>query len=94
MYFNVLKNKIFEQSEVYVKVKHGEVASVSWKEFQDSEWGTRDANYLNRNRLAHYLLFAKIDDEDTIEFLFKEELKDRQTNSFQGIGKTLMVLTI
>ena len=44
-------------------------------------------------RLAYYLLYAQIDDEDTIVYLFQEELKDRKSNSFQGIGNTLNVLT-
>ena len=41
MYFDVLKNKIFEQAEVYDKVKNGERSSVVWKAFHDAEWGTR-----------------------------------------------------
>lgn len=44
-------------------------------------------------RLAYYLLYANIDDEDIIVYLFQEELKDRKTNSFQGIGNTLNALT-
>lgn len=75
MYYDVLKNKIFEQSEVYDKVKNGDRSSVVWKEFHDVKWGTRDSNYLNRNRLAHFILYAKIDDEETIKFLFEEELQ-------------------
>ncbi len=43
--------------------------------------------------LAYYLLYAQIDDEDTIVYLFQDELKDRKSNSFQGIGNTLNVLT-
>lgn len=93
MYFDVLKNKIFEQAEVYDKVKNGERASVVWKAFHDTEWGTRDCNYLNRNRLAHYILYAQIDDEEMIKFLFTEELQDRKNNSFQGIGESLRILT-
>lgn len=38
--------------------------------------GTRDSKYLNRNRLAHYILYTQIDDEDTIQFLFEEGLQD------------------
>ena len=84
MYFDVLKNKIFEQAEVYDKVKNGERSSVVWKAFHDAEWGTRDCNYLSRNRLAHYILHARIDDDEMIKFLFTEELQDRKNNSFQG----------
>lgn len=44
-------------------------------------------------RLAYYLLYAHIDDENTVVYLFQEELKDRKSNSFQGIGNTLNILT-
>ena len=93
MYLDILKNKIFEQAEVYDKVKNGERSSVVWKAFHDTEWGIRDFNYLNRNRLAHYISYARIDDEETIKFLFVEELQDRKNNSFQGIGESLRILT-
>ncbi len=42
---------------------------------------TSDANYVNRMRMAYYLLYAKIDDENMIAYLFQEELKDRESNS-------------
>lgn len=93
MYLNLIKNKLFEQSEVYNRVKRGDCSSVQYKKLYDAKWGTRDENYTNRNRLAHYLLYAHIDDKQMILFLFEEELKDRQTNSFQGIGESLNVLT-
>ena len=31
-------------------------------------------------------LYNRIDDERTVVYLFQEELKDRETNSFQGLG--------
>lgn len=93
MYLNLIKDKLFEQSEVYNRVKRGDISSVQYKKFYDAKWGTSDENYTNRNRLAHYLLYAHIDDEQMILFLFEEELKDRQTNSFQGIGDSLNILT-
>ena len=89
----LVKDKLFEQSEVYRALKSGESASVQYSGYKDEKWGTRDSNYLNRMRLAYYLLYAQIDDEDTIVYLFQEELKDRKSNSFQGIGNTLNVLT-
>ena len=93
MYTELIKDKLFEQSEVYRALKSGETASVQYSGYKDEKWGTRDANYLNRMRLAYYLLYARIDDEDAIVYLFQEELKDRKSNSFQGIGDTLNVLT-
>ena len=93
MYTELIKDKLFEQSEVYRALKSGETASVQYSGYKDEKWGTRDANYLNRMRLAYYLLYGRIDDEDAIVYLFQEELKDRTSNSFQGIGNTLNVLT-
>ena len=93
MYTELIKDKLFEQSEVYRALKSGVTVSVQYCRYKDEEWGTRDANYLNRMRLAYYLLYARIDDEDATVYLFQEELKDRTSNSFQGIGNTLNVLT-
>ena len=93
MYTVLVKDKIFEQSEVYRALKSGVTASVQYCGYKDEKWGTKDANYLNRMRLAYYLLYAQIDDEDAIVYLFQEELKDRKSNSFQEIGNTLNVLT-
>ncbi|MCH5270328.1 MAG: hypothetical protein J1E83_06215 [Lachnospiraceae bacterium] len=93
MYTELIKEKLFEQSETYRVLKSGDTSFVQYNGYRDERWGTRDANYLNRMRLAYYLLYANIDDEDIIVYLFQEELKDRKTNSFQGIGNTLNVLT-
>lgn len=90
---NKLKEKIREQQKVYEALKAGDAGSVSYKEFQNGEWGTDDANYTNRLRLSYYLLYEKIDDEATVEYLFRQELKDRENNSFQGIGSALRILT-
>lgn len=93
MHVELIKKKLFEQSDVYQALKNGDASLVQYREYKDKQWGTQDANYKNRMRLAYYLLYANIDDESTVEYLFKEELKDRKTNSFQGIGSTLNVLT-
>ncbi len=89
----LVKEKLFEQSKVYQALKSGEYSQVQYVEHYDKVWGRRDRNYLNRMRLAYYLLYAHIDDENTVVYLFQEELKDRKSNSFQGIGYTLNVLT-
>ena len=47
---------------------------------------------ISTRRLAYYLLYH-IEDEEAIAFLFGEELKDRERNSFQEIGSTLEILT-
>ncbi len=88
-----LKSKIEEQQAVYQALKAGNVDTVCYKEFHNGEWGTDDENYTNRLRLSYYLLYCHIEDEETVAFLFEEELKDRERNSFQGIGSTLQILT-
>lgn len=93
MHTELIKAKLFEQSETYQALKSGDTSFIQYSGYYDERWGTRDANYLNRMRLAYYLLYANIDDEDLIVYLFQEELKDRKSNSFQGIGNTLNVLT-
>lgn len=90
---NRLKEKLEEQREVYASLREGNTSAVCYKEFQNGKWGTDDANYTNRLRLAYYLLYWNIEDEETILYLFQEELKDRERNSFQGIGTTLEILT-
>ena len=84
---------MFEQSKTYQALKNGEYSQVQYVEQYDKVWGKSDINYLNRMRLAYYLLYAHIDDENVVVYLFQEELKDRKSNSFQGIGNTLNVLT-
>ncbi len=93
MSINRLKEKLNEQENVYVSLKRGDTSLVCYKEFQNGTWGTDDANYTNRLRLAYYLLYSKKDDEAVISYLFQEELKDRERNSFQGIGTALQILT-
>ena len=88
-----LKAKIEEQKAVYEALKAGNDSTVCYKEFHDGEWGTADENYTNRLRLAYYLLYCHIEDEGTVALLFREELRDRERNSFQGIGSTLQILT-
>ena len=38
-------------------------------------------------------MYCHIEDEEAITYLFQDELKDREQNSFQGIGSTLQILT-
>ena len=82
-----LKSKLEEQQSVYQALKAGNDNTVRYKEFHNGEWGTDDENYIDRLRLAYYFLYCHIDDEEAVAFLFEEELKDRERNSFQGIGR-------
>ena len=88
-----LKSKIEEQQTVYNALKEGETGTICYKELQNGKWGTDDENYKNRLRLAYYFLYCHIEDEKAVVYLFREELKDRERNSFQGIGSTLQILT-
>ncbi|MDE7328012.1 MAG: hypothetical protein K2N63_17325, partial [Lachnospiraceae bacterium] len=92
-YLNLLETELMKQHDVYLAVKEGHRDSVCYKAYRDKEWGTQDANYTGRLRLACYLLYEKEGDEETVAWLFREELKDREANSFQGIGRTLEILT-
>ena len=88
-----LKEQILEQAAVYAQVKNGDLSMVRYEKSYEKGNGTFDKNYIGRKRLSHYLLYEKIDDEKVIEILFEEELNDRQTNSSQGIGSSLQILT-
>lgn len=92
-YHDLLQAEIRKQREVYLALKAGQQESVCYQEYQDEKFGTQDANYQNRLRLAYYLLYEKVEDEGIIFWLFQEELKDREKNSFQGIGYTIEILT-
>lgn len=93
MYTERLWDKLSEQAAVYQALKENDFSSVCYREHQDERYGTEDANYTNRLRFSYYLLYGKAGDEETIARLFQEELKDRENNSFQGIGDTIQILT-
>jgi hypothetical protein len=93
LYWQVIRKRILEQKEVYEQVKNGKWSSVQYEKAYENGRGTYDKNYTARRRLACYILYEKVDDEKIIEKLFEEELKDRQSNSFQGIGESLQILT-
>ena len=92
-YTDLLRNKLLQQKEVYEDFKNNKCSSVRYKSYKHEIYGTQDENYTNRLRLVYYLFYENIDDEKVIAELFEEELKDRETNSFQGIGSNLEFLT-
>lgn len=93
MYADLVRNKLAEQQEVYRSVKENDYHTVCYDGYKDGKYGLKDRNYTNRLRLSYYLLYEKIDDEEVTVHLFEEELKDRETNAFQGIGATIHILT-
>lgn len=92
-YIERFRKKLSEQQEVYLRLKSNDTSTVCYLETKDEEWGISDANYTNRLRLTYYLLYEKIDDEAAFAYLFREDLKDRENNDFQGIGTTIQILT-
>lgn len=76
------------------KALNGETEDFCYSQTRDKKWGTCDANYQNRLVLSYLLLFFYQDLpepelEQLVRKLLEEELKDRETNSFQGIGNSL-----
>ena len=88
MYADIIKEILREQNRIYEKTNSGDFSDVCFLEGRDAVFGTFDKNY--ENRLS---LFMKKGGEALVKKLFEEELKDRETNSFQGIGACLEILT-
>jgi len=82
-----------KQEELYQRVKNGDDSEVCYLKKEEEGKGVFDGNEINRIRLAYYILFEQIDCEEIIKRLFEYELEDRRTNSFQGIGISLEILT-
>jgi len=93
LYTEIIEELIKNQSALFQKIKNSDYSEVCYSKGRDERRGTYDKNYISRLRLAYYLLFEKADTEDIVKRLFEEELKDRETNSFQGIGSCLEILT-
>lgn len=74
----------------------GDKADYVYRAEKDDANGTFDANYANRSRLCWALEYDVCEvpnKKELVRELFLEELKDRETNSFQGIGDNLETLT-
>ncbi|WP_300741606.1 hypothetical protein [uncultured Brachyspira sp.] len=71
-----------------------------YKEDNEAEY-IKDKNYIERLKLILSILYhknrnklmSKKSFEDLLVFLFEEEIKDRQTNSYQGIGTSLEIMS-
>ena len=71
-----------------------------YKKDNEAEY-TKDKNYIERLKLVLSILYHKNRNElmnkksfeDLLVFLFEEEIKDRQTNSYQGIGTSLEIIS-
>lgn len=93
MYQEIIREMLAGQAKTLEKARSGDFSEVCWDAERVPGDGTRDKHYTARLRLACYLLFWQVQDERLTADLFGEELKDRETNSFQGIGTSLEILT-
>lgn len=97
--YKKLLNELFERyDEELALALDGDIEKYCYKELYTKENGTSDANYINRLRISYAILYTKKYEEHfkidgLILRLFNEELLDRESNSFQGIGKCLEILT-
>ncbi|MEQ4691555.1 hypothetical protein [Providencia manganoxydans] len=85
------------RQEVLKILKTGDLTPYTYCKAQHKDYGTYDANYDARHHIARGLQFTPELDgqegvEELIRNLLKEEIKDRETNSFQGIGSTVEIL--
>lgn len=95
-YIEDFKNVIFGYSDDVKKYLSGDKEDYIYCEEKSLEHGIYDKNFRNRKRLCYALTYNVCDiadKEKLIRELFIEELKDRETNSFQGIGDNLEMLT-
>lgn len=96
--YKKLLSELFEKyDEELAFALDGDIEKYCYKEAVSDEQGTHDANYSNRLRLAYTISYTKKYEEHIridglIVRLFNEELFDRETNSFQGIGSCLEIL--
>lgn len=89
----IIRKELSKQKDILEKAIQGDYSHVCYLEGKHKRYGQYDKNYTNRLRLAYYILFENVGTEAIIKRLFEEELKDRETNSFQEIGTNLEILT-
>lgn len=95
-YIEKFKQVIFGYSADIKKYLSGDKEDYIYCGEKSPENGTYDKNYTNRKRLCYALVYNVCevpDKENLVRELFLEELKDRETNSFQGIGDNLEMLS-
>lgn len=72
-----------------------ERSRVLYTEAKTPERGTHDTQEQERARLAHVLLLhGTADDLELVRFLLEQEVTARQSDSFQGAGDTLTILSM
>lgn len=95
-YIEDFKSVIFGYANDVQKYLSGDKSDYVYCAEESEEWGTFDKNHKNRARLCYALLYdvcEVTDKKGLVRELFLEELTDRETDSFQGIGDNLEMLT-
>lgn len=95
-YAEEFKRVVFGCAKDVERYLSGDKADYVYRAEKDDKNRTFDANYANRSRLCWALEYDVCEVPNKKEFvreLFLEELKDRETNSFQEIGDNLETLT-
>ncbi|MDE6727582.1 MAG: hypothetical protein K2J80_06540 [Oscillospiraceae bacterium] len=95
-YIEEFKSVLFGYAKDVQKYLSGDKSDYVYSAETSAAWGTFDKNYTNRARLCYALLYnvCEVPDKKAIVCeLFLEELKDRETNSFQGVGDNLETLS-
>ena len=77
----------------YQQVMDGDFSQVCWSEGHHETYGIYDINYANRLKLCCYLLYCQNAPKEILTRLFEEECQNLETNSFQGIGENIKILT-
>lgn len=95
-YTEELKRVIFGYGNEVRRYLSGDKSDYIYCAQRSEKSGTSDKNYANRTRLCYALYYNMCGAPDKtalVRELFIEELKDRETNSFQGIVDNLEILT-
>lgn len=95
-YIDEFKTAVFGCAKDVQRYLSGDKSDYVYSAERNEERGTFDRNYSNRARLCWALLYDVCEmpnKHELVRELFLEELKDRETNSFQGIGENLETLT-
>lgn len=93
MYLELLQTMLDGFVIYYQQVMNGDFSQVCYLEGHDDQYGTYDQHSINRLKLAYYLWYCQDAPEDILVRLFQEECIDLETNSFQGIGETINMLS-
>jgi len=91
----LLQNMLSGWEKYYQSVMNGDFSAVCWKEGHHETYGTYDIQHTERLRLCYYILYyhKKVPEEILVR-LFEEECQNLETNSFQGFGDAIKILTV